>query len=279
MINNRVGAYFTVVSYTRDDEGSISRTDLSDVEFNNAGTLDCAAEVDGGAFIGVQFNNTGSVDLQEGFLTLGGDGASISTGSFTGDVGTALELDVQFLTPESAVCTAGTLRFVTCIVGGSLSATGSTYAANTNFTGPVLDVGSSLEINALVSFAPASGGSVQLSAGAITVDSGGNLGGADSFDVGGMLTLNNGAELSMQGVVSADGGLEIAGNNQIHATTLVNNGTANWGLNGAGSIFLFDGASIINNDHATFTAVGTPGGLNSSICARRHFRCLVSERG
>ena len=61
------------------------------------------------------------------------------------------------------------MGIVDSIEAGSYRAAGGTSAVDTNFSGTVLDLGSSLDVTGSVSFAPATGGPVTLTTGAMTI--------------------------------------------------------------------------------------------------------------
>ena len=254
VINNLAGASFAIV-------GSSARMiagDDSAVAFNNAGTLTCSTS--GGANIYIPFSNTGSVDLLQDSLGLGNTnyGDTTSTGSFTGAGGTDLAIGATNLTTTSTVSSAGTVELVNCTEAGSYNAAGGTIAVGTAYTGPVLDLGSSLEVQGAVSFAPAVGGPVTLTTGTLTVDSDrSNLAGTDSFVANGLLTLNVSGQLSTTGSVDAYGGMVLSGDNDLTSTILNNYGAARWDVIQGSNDELFSGATINNLAGASFTVVGS----------------------
>ena len=96
--------------------------------------------------------------------------ATPDTGTFTAAAGTTLYLGNMVLAPSSVVSSDGFVSVTGCTEAGSYRAAGGTYAQSSSFTGPVLDVGSSLEVYGLVSFAPAVGGPVPLTIGTLTIE-------------------------------------------------------------------------------------------------------------
>ncbi len=260
-INNEVGGSFYTESISG-GEGFIQKGDsLAGLAFNNAGDF---IGYGGFADVEVPFVNSGIATIEQGGASLGGNGASNSTGVFVNAAGTSLDLLGQLLSPTSFVNAYGSALFLSCNVAGGFDSAGTVYADNSSFTGPVtLGAGSSLEVEGPVSFAPASGGPVTLTTGAISVFSGSDLTGTDSFVADGPVTLYPGSSLSVAGILNATGGLEMSGNISITGTGLINNGTATWDASGAGNIVLSGGATIVNNTYATFTATGTPGTENS----------------
>ena len=143
-------------SYLDDSDGSA-------VAINNQGTVtfSCTGAVDTDLY--VPFNNSGSVVLQQGGIGLGNFGIpSTSTGTFTGAAGTYLAPIEQTLTASSVVSTAGQVEAAYDADAGSFSAAGGTLAISAGFTGPVLGVGPSLEVDGTCTFAPTAGGPVTL---------------------------------------------------------------------------------------------------------------------
>ena len=94
--------------------------------------------------MGIQFANTGTVDVQEGSLEFGGNATTVSSGKYTSAAGTYLEIDNQTLTAGSVTSLAGSGALQQCTEEGSCSVAGDMNAASTTFTGPV-QLGSSLE--------------------------------------------------------------------------------------------------------------------------------------
>ncbi len=233
--------------------------------FHNAGTVTSDAADGSSVSISVPFINTGSVVLQQGSLSLGGDEVTPSTGSFSAAAGTTLSLSEQVLTPASVIASAGAVSLAFTAEAGSYSAAGSTSAYGTSFTGSVLDLGSSLEVGATVSFAPTAGGPVTLTTGAVSIDYASDLTGTDSFVAEGLLTVGSNAQLSVSGSVDAYGGLDLSGGNVvIRGTTLNNHAAATWDL--VGDYDLLEAGAVINNLAGASFAV-TASGIGGSIQA------------
>ncbi len=267
VFNNLAGATFTADVVSSGD--GVSGVDIGgDGSFNNAGTLTASTPLGDQVFFSIPFNNAGSVVVQRGELDLGYLASATSTGSFTGAAGTTLNLDLQMLAPSSEICSQGTVGLYACIEAGSYSAAGGTLADDTTFTGPVLDLGSSLEVDegyenygGPVSFAPAAGGPVTLTTGTLTIDPYATLTGTDSFAANGMVTLSCGSHLSVTGTVDAYGGLTLNdGPVYIQGTTLNNHDAATWDVGPAASVQLDAGAVINNLAGATFTTLGASSG-------------------
>ena len=264
VLNNLARATFTIVNS--------SGGQLRGGSFNNAGCFTASTAVGGDVDISSSFVNTGTVNVQGGELDLAGDGVTPSTGSFIGAAGTLLSLYDEVLAPSSVISSAGAVTLSLCTEAGTYSAAGGTAADSTTFTGPVLDLGSSLEVSNFgggsVSFAPAVGGPVPLTVGALTIDpSAGSstttsLTGTDSFVVDGLLTLSSGSQLSVSGTVDAYGGLDIRGQGTaiVRGTTLNNHAAATLDTTAGPSVMLYQGATINNLAGATFVASGGQGG-------------------
>jgi hypothetical protein len=90
MINNLAGASFTTIG-SNGGFNYLNAADNSAVAFNNSCSLTCSAGGGGSAAIEMPFNNSGSVDVQQGTLNLGG-GPATSSGSFTAAAHTVLAL-------------------------------------------------------------------------------------------------------------------------------------------------------------------------------------------
>ena len=183
-----------------------------------------------------QFNSSGgSLQLLAGTLNLSGGGTV--SGSITGVAGTNLGLEGQDLTASSVISSVGSVDLIGCTEAGSFSDTGGTLAESTSFTGPVLDLGSSLEVYGTASFSPASGGPVTLTTGTLTIEDGSALTGTDSFVANGLLTLSDGSTLGPTGTVDAYGGLSIAPDTctVIDGTTLNNHAAATWQVSPGGT--------------------------------------------
>ena len=264
VLNNMTGATFTIVN----SSGGELRGGL----FNNAGSFTTSTAVGGDVDINSTFVNTGTVDVQGGELDLAGDGATSSTGSFSGAAGTLLSLYDEVLAPSSVLYSTGAVTLGLCTEAGTYSAAGGTVADSTTFTGPVLDLGSSLEVSNFgggsVSFAPAMGGPATLTVGNLTLDpSAGSsatttLTGTDNFVVDGLLTLSSTSQLSVSGTVDAYGGLLIRGQGTttMRGTTLNNHAAAMLDTTAGPSVMLYQGATINNLAGATFVASGGQGG-------------------
>ena len=221
-IDNLAGASFTITG----SGGTVFDRDSSAVAFNNAGTLTCDVAV-GGTFdmSAVAVANTGSVVVQQGSLYLGGTAAP-SVGLVhrhrrddPGPVRTGPDDRFGDLLRRRR----GDGRL---LGGGELPRAGGTFAQNTSFTGTVVSLGSSLlDYLGTVSFAPASGGPVTLTTGALTLDGGTWAAPTASWPTG-LLTWTRHSSLTTSGVVDAYGGLTIDAYSTLSGTTLNNHGAA-----------------------------------------------------
>jgi hypothetical protein len=236
-------------------------------EFINAGTLIKSAGSD--SFFNLPFGTTGTVHVEQGTLSLGDFFApEVSTGQIVGDPGTTLKLNYFTLDAASSIA-ADVVSLYGVDDAGSYSAAGGTYASGTTFTGTVANLGPSLEVaQGTVSFAPAAGGPVTLTTGALTVDVGGTLTGTDSFVADGPLALDPASTLSTTGTVDAYGGIAMTTGvyyNFIEGTTLNNYAAATWTFtpNSSDVIFLGAGATINNLAGATFTVTGPTDGVDT----------------
>jgi hypothetical protein len=265
-IDNLAGASFAVTGHGLPGYNPIILDlDGSAVSFINAGSFTASTDI----YVDVQvpFANSGSVQLLQGRLGLGGTGSMASIGSFTAAAGTHLDLRGQALAASSVVSSDGSVGIDRSMEAGSFRAAGGTAAEDTTFTGPVVDLGPALDTYGAVDFSPASGGPVTLAVGALTVLAY-TLGGTDSFAVAGLTTLDDSTGLAVP-TVDAYGGLSLVGGlNTLTGTALINHAAATWQLPAGAfnGIQLQSGASIDNLAGASFTVTGTDpasGGINS----------------
>jgi hypothetical protein len=174
--------------------------------FNNAGTLQKSAGT-GTTTINVFLNNTGTVDVASGTLSLPAGGSNSS--SYTVETGATLTLGggSHGLNAASTVSGAGNVTFsgANVTLAGGYSVTGTTTISN----GTV-----SFDSNVTVTTLTLSGGTL--------------TGGAD-VTVSGTLTWTGGQMIGA-GRTIANGGMTISGNNgkTLSGRTLNNSGTATW---------------------------------------------------
>src|SRR5208337_4807271 len=274
VITNDAGSQFAVES-----PGSFSFGGGSP-RFDNAGTLVTAAD-DTTAFVGVAFNNYGTVAIQGGTFSMSGGG--MQAGNMPVPAGTTVNFaGGTFASSDSLSITgAGTLIVSggTSTLGGTINVTGSNIFSNgsVDFTGNYTCVGNTvLDI---------SGGTVSFDGTGVvapnTLNLNGSLGGAETVTVGSVLNWTGG---SMNGsgrtIIRPGATLNIAaftGNGGVFVfdRTLENAGTVVWGggnlgltgviTNDAGASFQILNAAMFNfqgntprfDNAGTFTTAGS----------------------
>ncbi len=263
VLNNLAGATFDIAS-----DGTWGNLGgIGGLTINNSGTLVKSAGT-GMAHLTPAVNNSGVLEVGSGGLRLHAGGTS--SGSFSGVAGTRLEFGAgtHNLEPSASVTSAGTVRF-DALNGGSVNlagmynVSGSTEATagNTNLTGTITALGSSLLVG---------GGIINLSSGdAIEVASvtlaGGSLTGADTVTAPSVSW--SGGRLEGTGVLNiADGGqlrMEGPASKALMSSTINNHGTITWSGGGMASGF---GAVLNNLAGATFDIAsdGTWGNLGGT---------------
>ena len=264
VFNNLAGASFDVQgdgSFYYPGRGAQS-------EFNNAGTLTKSVGSNSSSTSFAPFNNSGSVILQTGNLSVGSFGNvgniyGYSSGSFTAASGTTLTLESQILSPTSSV-SGDAIVLVGCSVGGSYTAAGSTTAGSTTFSGSVASLGavfnaSSIQYsNGAVDFSPSSGPTT-VTTGQLNITTG--LSGSGSIVVTGATYWGPDSTLNGSGTIDAEGGLTIVTDpsntgefNAFYGYTLNNYGAATW--TGVGGIQADYGAVFNNLAGASFDVQG-----------------------
>ncbi|HZY84122.1 MAG TPA: hypothetical protein VFE78_04795, partial [Gemmataceae bacterium] len=128
---------------------------------NNAGLLEKTGPA-GNSTLGLPVNNTGTIDVQAGTLTLSGGGSN--SGSLTAESGTTLSFTGPYTLQGGTVSGPGTFQ-----VSGSASVTVSTPTSLPNLTvsGGSITADAALDVQSLT----LSGGTVTANTGAITADS------------------------------------------------------------------------------------------------------------
>jgi len=213
--------------------------------FNNSGTFKKSAGA-GATAVSIPFNNSLTVDVQAGTLSLSGGGTS--SGTFTGSAtlqfggGTSDLQAASSISIPTVVVSAGTVN-----LGGSYNATSATTVsggtANFSPTGTVSSVGGSLTI---------SSGVANFSSGeAINTTtlsfSGGTLSGTDTVTVSGLTTWTSGT-MTGAGTTNANGGIAMSGGSvkDLTLSRILNAaGTTAW--TGAGGVRAGTGAVIYNS--------------------------------
>ena len=222
------------------------------------------------------FNNSGSVRVESGTLSLSGGGTS--SGSFAVAAGARLVLANEALASTSSVSGAGAVSLSTLTMAGTYNVTGSTTVNGlVDFSGTVTTVGSPLVVNGTANFH-----GTPLSLTNLTVS--GTLQDSAAVGVSGTLdwpagTIAGGGTVT----VAAGGTLTIRGTDYHILTggaTLTNLGTGTWqdypiALNG-GSVFnnagtltvagpywvQTNGGGVVNNSGTWIEAAGPGGGTD-----------------
>jgi ELWxxDGT repeat protein len=224
--------------------------------FNNQGSFVKSAG-GGTATFDLDFNNSGSVAVQAGNLTLGDiqNTSGTSSGSFSNPGGTLTFLGSQDFTDTSSIQAQQVSFWGYGTVAGSYSASAATTTfGNVQFTGPVQSVGALQSGNGVVDFSPAAGGPVTVTLAGLNLQ-GGWLQGSDNFVVDGPFMWHWGRLVGAAGsTVTAAGGITFAGDTGdgtmfITGRSVVNDGAAAW----TGGIAQFtSGGSFTNAPGATF---------------------------
>ena len=219
-------------------------------EFINAGSLvKSVGASTGESDLTMPFLNTGTVHVQQGYLSVGGAGAAgTSTGQFIGDPGTSLNLSNLDLDANSSV-SGDTVSLNFANDAGSYSATSGTYAYYASLTGPVTSVGSYLDEARYLDYSPAAGVTpTSITTGTLTIEPGSTLTGSGGITATDLFTWRTGSTLSGTGTLDAQGGMSIDSSgtpyNALDQRTLINHGAAVW--TGDGTILATRG-SVFDN--------------------------------
>ena len=203
IVNNLAGGIFNA----SDDAGFSQNFGNSDHAFNNAGTFNKTGAGTTTSFSGVAFNNTGTVDVQEGTLRLSSDGTH--TGNFTG---------------------AGDLNFN----GGTHNINGGTYSVSgtTTFGGGNVTFDPAATISPLTNTV-VSGGTVTFGQ-AVDItgltQTGGTLTGSSDLTLTGTSTWSSGTQAggSARTIVSSGATLDLdSSSSKFLSRALENSGTVN----------------------------------------------------
>ena len=197
-------------------------------EFINAGSLvKSVGASTGESDLTMPFLNTGTVHVQQGYLSVGGAGAAgTSTGQFIGDPGTSLNLSNLDLDANSSV-SGDTVSLNFANDAGSYSATSGTYAYYASLTGPVTSVGSYLDEARYLDYSPAAGVTpTSITTGTLTIEPGSTLTGSGDITATDLFTWRTGSTLSGTGTLDAQGGMSIDSSgtpyNALDQRTLIN---------------------------------------------------------
>ena len=249
--------------------------------FNNEGAL----ATTGTDVINVTLDNSGSLAINSGTLTLGGGGSASSSGGFTVAASTTLDFNSSYsfggssrVSGEGSVTLAsGTLTLVsgtTYDVTGGLTGTGGSATFGTGDTiGSVVSVsagtvvfGAGTTLPTLSSVSVSGGvfgGTLNFSTGSsVTITTltltNGTVTGSDSINVTGTTTWKSNSTLSGSGTVISDGILNISSPSGVGSVTLIgrtleNFGTASFqGASNGNAMVLEGGATVINEPQHTW---------------------------
>ena len=228
-------------------------------EFINAGSLvKSVGASTGESDLTMPFLNTGTVHVQQGYLSVGGTGAAgTSTGQFIGDPGTSLNLSNLDLDANSSV-SGDTVSLNFANDAGSYSATSGTYAYYASLTGPVTSVGSYLDEARYLDYSPAAGVTpTSITTGTLTIEPGSTLTGSGDITATDLFTW--GIYSTLEGMtVNALGGVSMQddGNRQLDNATVNNYGVADF-VGPSFSYILMIGGSFHNEFTGTLNLGGT----------------------
>jgi hypothetical protein len=185
--------------------------------FNNTGTFNRSGPGSTTTFSGVAFNNSGTVNVTEGTLSLNSGGTS--SGAFSVSTGATLSLPASAYTLNAGASVSG--GGILLLGGATLTAAADLSIPNLTFSGGTLNGSGNVTVTGQFSW------------------SGGTLTGAGS------LTLAAGSTSTISGPNSKT----------VDTATLNLAGTTNW--DGVGNIILVNGGSLVNQATGIFNASGT----------------------
>ncbi len=233
--------------------------------FNNAGTfikLGTGTTQFTVSSSGVPFNNTGSVDVQAGTLTLDAGGTSSNAMNVAAS-GTLSFGSSYTHTPGGSVSGAGTLTFTNgthSFAAGQFNPTGTV-----NFSGGTITVNDTFNAAALGTITAFVTLNAPESFGNLTLAGGGTLSGSGNVTVNGTLNWTGGTMSGTgQTLVAAGGALNLSGSTHQLNRVLQNDGTATWtasALQMLGGTFNNNG-SFTANTASLLLSYGT-GGTNA----------------
>lgn len=263
VINNLAGGTFNIGF-----DGNASSGGIGGGVFNNAGLLQ---KTDGvlTANVVLQFNNTGTVDVRSGTLSL--DDGGIHTGTFRTVAGAV----ATFGGGNHVLAAASVVTGVMSLSGGGTLNASGTFDAGTTFhvISGTATLSASCNVTATTVNISGTGGTVIYNSsgtvGTVTMTAG-TLAGTSPVTVTGLLTLAGGTVSNP--FVTADGGLNLSGGVTLNGGKLINPGTAIWsagnftGANGAVFSNLL-GATFINSfdGNAPSGAGATPTFVNDGL--------------
>ena len=212
----------------------------------------------------VPFNNTGTVEVQSGMLSLLAGGMNTGTinvfANATLSLGSGSPNQPFIQGPGASITGPGQLLVTTSLANANLGGTVNVGGGNifdggiANLTGnyvcsnaPLSIVGGTANFNSSNVIAPST----------LTLGLYGALGGSNLVTVSGPMIWGSGSTITATGTVLANGGLTIGpGDVSLIGAVLVNLGPAVWTNNGTGSIELAGGAVLSNAPSGTFDCVG-----------------------
>ncbi len=239
--------------------------------FNNAGTFRTGRPAPTTVTVSVPFNNTGSVSVQAGKLSLTGGGADSGPDSFTVAASSTLGFDggTTSLSASTSVSGAGAGEFGN---GTTTFATGTTYDLTGGMTvdGGTVNFNAGASIQGIGTTLSLSSGAVNFSDGAainvVTLnESSGLLTGSDTVTVSGLTTWTGGT-MSGSGLTVANGGMTLSSSGGIellNGRTLDNNAMANWTGNG-NNIYLANAAVWNNGVNGVLDSQNAGQGINNN---------------
>lgn len=216
--SNAPGATFTCTL-----NGTLGNSSSPSSQFNNAG--DFVMQSGGTALSSVVFNNSGTVDVQAGVMSLNAGGTNTGTFGVNSNATLTINGGTEWCNPGSTIEGLGLVS----VVSGTLNLAGNLLANPVNIAGGTLNwLGNDVA-------APS----------ALTLSSG-TLGGSNFVNVLGPMTWLGGT-LNNSGAVFAQGGMTLgSGNNtlNLNGSTVICSSNVIW--NGSGSI-VFAGNSVLSN--------------------------------
>ncbi|MDD1428714.1 hypothetical protein MEO94_30595, partial [Dolichospermum sp. ST_sed9] len=239
--------------------------------FNNAGTLTKSdGRTDDGSHIGALFNNTGTVKVKAGTLSLIRGGTN--TGSFSIDAGATLRITAEYnFNAGSNITGLGNFVVESDIVK---------FIPAFNYSGAISVTGGTLDIGAASTWSSP-----------ITL-TGGTLTGAGALTISSQLNWNGGT-LSGTGKKTVSGKLNLSGDQTLDGTTLETTGATVWTGNGTfyaqnaaiwnntstGTIDLQSDADFLYGNQSTFNNAGTFTKSNGTTTDQSYINSFFNNTG
>jgi hypothetical protein len=222
------GVFNNVSGATFDVQSDATFNALGTSAFNNAGTFTKSIGT-GATHVQPAFNNSGSVDVKSGTLSL--DGGGTSTGAFTSEGGASLDFGGgthDLSSPTSSISGAGTV----------------------GFTGANVTIGGSYAVMGTTSISSGEADFNHDATSAAAIQSGGTLGGSATFTANGSFEWSGGAMLG-GGTTVIPAGVTLTIDDAANATLsrkVNNSGSAVF----SGARWDFDGGVFTNESGASF---------------------------